>query len=365
MAARKGSIVIVGGYGQVGQAVARALAPAFPGRVRIAGRTQARAESLAATLGHGVRGLRFDVDTDAPESLLADAAVVVMCVDAKDVRFAERCLRAGVDYVDVTAKQASLDAFEGFDALARASDSTAVLSVGVAPGMTNLLGAWVASGMESVERLDLFLLMGAADVHGAAALEWTLDNLAVGFDVYREGRLHRVQGFRERAEVTFSGDSRPRGAWRFNFPDQRTLARTLSLPTLSTWLCFEPPLLGSLVALAVRLGAARWLRVPWGRRALIGLANRVHAGSDVCGVLARTEGVLASGRRGVREASFEGRQEAVLTGEVAAEVARALLTGYRPGGALHLEQFAAPEVLLRRIEARAPGARLRPPSDVA
>ncbi|MBJ6759127.1 hypothetical protein JGU66_00040 [Myxococcaceae bacterium JPH2] len=52
-------------------------------------------------------------------------------------------------FVDVSAKQALLDAFEGFDALARASGSTAMLGVGVAPGMTNLLGVWAASGRES------------------------------------------------------------------------------------------------------------------------------------------------------------------------------------------------------------------------
>ncbi|MBZ4419360.1 saccharopine dehydrogenase family protein [Myxococcus sp. RHSTA-1-4] len=359
---REGNVVIVGGYGQVGQAVARALAPTLPGRVVVAGRSQSRAESFATSLGHGARGLRFDADAEDAGPLLADTAAVVMCVDPRRTGFAERCLQAGVDYVDVTAKQESLDALERFDALARAAGGTAVLGVGVAPGLTNLLGAWAASRMEAVERLDLFLLMGAADVHGVAALEWTLDNLAVDFDVYREGRLQRVHGFRERADVRFPGEARARGAWRFNFPDQRTLARTLSLPTVSTWLGFEPPWLTSLVALAVRLGAARWLRAPRLRGALLGLAGRVHSGSDVCAVLARAEGMLPGGRRGVCEASLHGRQEAVLTGEVAAEVVRELLAGNRPGGVLHLERFTEPEKLLRRIEARSPGTRLWPPS---
>lgn len=360
---REGSIIIIGGYGQVGQSVARALAPSFPGRVMVSGRSLARAESFAATLGHGARGLRFDVDTEPADTLLAEAAVVVMCMDPKGAGFTERCLQSGVDCVDVTAKQEALDAYERLDAMARAAGSTAVLSVGVAPGMTNLLGAWAVSELEVVERLDLFMLTGAADVHGAAALEWTLANLAVDFDVYRGGGLHRVHGFRERTEVRFPDEARPRGAWRFNFPDQRTVARTLSLPTVSTWLCFEPPLLTSLVALAVRLGVARWLRVPRVRGALIALANRVHAGSDICAVLARAEGGLPGGRRGVRQAAFRGQQEAVLTGEVAAEVVRELLSGNRPGGVQHLERYTQPEGLLRRIAARSAGARLWAPEE--
>ncbi|MCP3141677.1 saccharopine dehydrogenase family protein [Pyxidicoccus xibeiensis] len=359
----EGTIVIVGGYGQVGQAVARALASDFPGRVVVAGRNPVAAEAFAATLRHGVRGVGFDVDGGDAEALLQGAAGVVMCVDPRGTGFVERCLRAGVDYVDVTAKQASLDAIEGLDALARSAGSTAVLSVGLAPGLTNLLAAWATSRFERVDRLDLFVLLGAGDAHGAAAIGWTLDNLASGFEVYRDGQPRRVQSFGEGTRVRLPGEARGRGAWRFNFPDQRTLARTLSIPTVSTWLCFEPRLMTSLIALAVRLGVARWLRVPWLRRALTSLLLQVHPGSDACAVMARVEGV-AGGQRAVWESGLWSRKEAAVTGQVAAEVVRDLLAGNRPGGVRHLEAFMAPEGVLRRLEARFPETRLWCPSVV-
>ncbi|MFP2956935.1 hypothetical protein ACLEPN_03655 [Myxococcus sp. 1LA] len=95
------------------------------------------------------------------------------------------------------------------------------------------------------------------------------------------------------------------------------------------------------------------MRWPPLRRAATWLALRAHAGSDVCSVLAKATGFVA-GKPVTRVAALQGRREAVLTGRVAAEVAREVLTGHKPGGVLHLEQFVDPEPFLRRIAAAVP-----------
>ena len=51
-------LLITGGYGTVGRRVAADLAPDYPGRVVVAGRSLEKAARLAAELGHGVRGRR-------------------------------------------------------------------------------------------------------------------------------------------------------------------------------------------------------------------------------------------------------------------------------------------------------------------
>ncbi|NVI99081.1 saccharopine dehydrogenase NADP-binding domain-containing protein [Myxococcus sp. AM009] len=354
---RTGDILVVGGYGQVGQEVVRILAPSFPGRVVVAGRSRAKAESLARRTGEGTRARALDVTASDAVAHLNGVALVVMCLDQQASSFVEYCLRSGLDYVDVSASEVSLAAFERLAPVAAQSGSTAVLSVGVAPGLTQVLAARAASLLDTVEQLDLFVLLGGGDIHGAAAIEWTLENLSAPFDVYRQGQLHRVHGFHEATWVHFPGEARPRRAWRFNFPDQRTVARTLSVPTVSTWLCFDPPGLGRLAALAVRLGMGRLLRWPPLRRVATWLALRVHAGSDVCSVLAQARGHSA-GMPATRVMTLQGRREAMLTGRVAAEVARELLAGHGPGsGVLHLEQFVDSEPFLRRVAAAVPDAR--------
>ncbi|WP_426753377.1 saccharopine dehydrogenase family protein [Myxococcus sp. Y35] len=352
-ARRSGDIIVVGGYGQVGQEVVRVLASAFPDRVVVAGRSAARAEAFARRVGEGARGLGLDVTSPSALGRLAGAALVVMCLDQQDTAFVEHCLRSGIDYVDVTAREASLVAFERLGPIANQAGSTAVLSVGVAPGLTQVLAAQAVSSLDAVDRLDLVVLLGGGDAHGAAAIEWTLENLAAPFDVIRAGQRHRVHGFREAIQVQFPGERRPRSAWRFNFPDQRAAARTLAVPTVSTWLCFEPPLMSEWAALSVRAGLGHLLKWSWLRRALAWVAMRLRVGSDVCSVQARAEGHSA-GAPAARVATLQGRREAELTGRVAAEVARDLLTGHRPGGVLHLDQYVEPDAFLRRIVSAVP-----------
>ncbi|MCP3097415.1 saccharopine dehydrogenase NADP-binding domain-containing protein [Myxococcus sp. K15C18031901] len=350
-------VVIVGGYGQVGREVARALAPEFPGRVVIAGRSQARAEALAARLGHGVRGMALDVEDAAAVDRLHGAALVVMCVDQTRDDFVRACLAAGLDYVDVTARHASLVAFERLDVLAREAGSTAVLSVGLAPGVSNVLAAMAAERLARVERMDLFVLLGAGDVHGDAAVAWTLDQLDAPFEVLEGGRARRVRGFGERAWVRLPEESRPRAGWRFAFPDQHVVARTLGIPTVSTWLCLDPPWLTGLVALAVRLGLGRVLRVPTVRRCVTWLLHHVRVGSEACAVVARARGQDARGDA-TRECALVGRREAALTGSVLVEVCRELLGGNRPGGVLHLDRLPGRDALLQRVADANPGTRV-------
>ncbi|OJH35273.1 saccharopine dehydrogenase family protein [Cystobacter ferrugineus] len=353
----RSAILIVGGYGQVGREVARLLAPRFPGAVIIAGRDRAKAEALATRLGHGTRAMGLSLPLRGEPPPLKGVGLVVMCLDPETLDLAECCLAAGVDYIDVTAKQESLDALERLEPLARRSGATAVLGVGVAPGLTNLLAARAHAGFEHVERMDLFLMLGGGDAHGAAAIGWTLDNLDRVFTVQQDGRPHEVRSFREHEVVRFPGLPRTRKAWRFNFPDQRMVARAFSIPSVSTWLCFDSALLTAGMRLAARVGLSWLLRVPALRRGVMRVLGACRLGSDVCRVLVRAEGRLG-GHPATREFAFEGRREAELTALVAAEAARWLLAGHRPGGVLALERFVTPGPFLRRLEESRPGLQL-------
>jgi saccharopine dehydrogenase (NAD+, L-lysine forming) len=68
-------ILITGGYGTVGRRVAADLAPNYPDRLVVAGRSAEKAEQLAAELGHGMRGRRIDVgDPASVEAALGGGA---------------------------------------------------------------------------------------------------------------------------------------------------------------------------------------------------------------------------------------------------------------------------------------------------
>jgi saccharopine dehydrogenase-like NADP-dependent oxidoreductase len=75
-------ILIVGGYGVVGTRIAAQLPAEYPGCVVIGGRNLERADDLAKSIGHGVRGRKIDITAPATiASALEDIAVVISCID--------------------------------------------------------------------------------------------------------------------------------------------------------------------------------------------------------------------------------------------------------------------------------------------
>ncbi|MDW5596551.1 saccharopine dehydrogenase NADP-binding domain-containing protein [Conexibacter stalactiti] len=309
-------VLVVGGSGQVGRTIVAALAPLLPGRVVVAGRGLDRAQQVAAATGHGVTALRLDVADPALATDPPPAAAVVMCIDDRPPGLVAAWLARGTHYVDVTATPARIAEVEALDGVARDGGASALLSVGVAPGLTNLLAASVAGGFDAPPEIELLVQLGLGDVHGPAAVEWTLDGLA------------DPTALRDSRTFALSGRRRPLRAYRFPFPEQEVLPRTLGVASASTWLALDPAPATGLFALAARAGIGRMVARERPRSRAVALrllaAGGAAPGSDACVLAARARG-LRGGRPHERQASLAGRREAELTGLVAAAATRALL----------------------------------------
>lgn len=340
-AADAADVLIVGGYGTVGRHIATRLARSHPGRVIVAGRRADAARAAAAEIGHGARGRRFDVSVEPRDAELAALALAIVCVDQHDTRFVARCLSSGISYIDVSARYAFLSQVEELDDEARASGAAALLSVGVAPGLTNLLAAEVHRRMDSVRRIDIFLELGLGDHHGRAAVEWLCDNLDTKFSVPFEGSRRTVTSFTESRFIALPG-RRPRAAYRVDLSDQHTLRRTLATDDVSTYLCLSSPVATWLLAQASRYGVTRALRHRALREAMVWLGTHLHVGTDRCAVVARATGKGANGATEVT-AGIEGRNEALMTAIVATESARRVLDGDIARGVHHADQVLSLE----------------------
>ncbi|MFI2720771.1 saccharopine dehydrogenase NADP-binding domain-containing protein [Streptomyces collinus] len=311
-----GRVLVVGGYGAVGAVVTATLAAWFPGRVVPGGRDEVKARRLG-----GVR-----VDVADPEGFvqaldeLGDVAAVVLCVEPPDAGIARTCLERGIDLVDIGATLRLLDAVADLHDVAVAADATAVLSVGVAPGLTNLLARRAHEAVGGAEHLDLTLLLGSGERHGGDAVRWTVEGLAE--PVTARPRRTALPGYGTRT------------AHPFPFSDQHTLPRTLGVSEVTTRLCLDSRVLTAALFAARRTGLLRAARRPGVRRLMTGAFRRVHLGDD--GFAIRAEA-----RRGDRHAtwSLTGRGQSRITGLVAAYVTRELLTGAPPAGVRHIEQL--------------------------
>ncbi|MFI8100561.1 saccharopine dehydrogenase [Streptomyces sp. NPDC086023] len=219
--------------------------------------------------------------------------------------------------MDVGATHRLLEEVSELHDTAAGAGATAVLSVGVAPGLTNLLARRVNDPVGGAERIDLTVLLGAGERHDSDAVRWTVAGL--GEPVAARALRLPVPGFDTRT------------AHPFPFSDQHALRRTLGVPEVTTRLCLDSrPLTAALFALRRTglLGGARRQRL------LTGVFGRVHLGGDGFAV-------RADAHRGDRHATLTltGRGQSRATGLVAAHVVRTLLTQPVPPGVHHLDQL--------------------------
>jgi saccharopine dehydrogenase (NAD+, L-lysine forming) len=349
---QRDQILIVGGYGAVGRIIAAELGDLFPGHVVVAGRDSEKSRALAAASNGRIRPLQMDVTRahQTPE-LLDGVAIVVICLDLPDTRFAELCLRRGIHYVDITAEDPFLQQTEALDQVARDSGSTAVLSVGLSPGISNLLVGHARAQFDALERLDIHVLLGLGEKHGEAATRWTLQNLNATYSIRDQGASRTVGSFAEAKAVRFPGGAGRSTAYRFNLAEQHVLARTMSVPSVSSWLAFDPPWMTGLLAFLRRSGLSRLLQVRWLEDAGVRLTAAMRLGSDRFAVQVEAQGT-ANGRQDERQFAVTGQTQSRATALAAAHVVTQLHTKAFPAGVFHIEQIFAPLPFLEQLNQR-------------
>jgi saccharopine dehydrogenase (NAD+, L-lysine-forming) len=157
------TFAVVGGAGAMGRITVRDLAETCaPGdEILVADHDLGKAEALAASLQGGayprVRAVKIDVtDREGASRALAGAFVVVNAVQYQlNLDVMEAALAAGAHYVDmgglfhVTRRQLELDA------RFKAAGRTAVLGMGAAPGIANLLARHGAERLDEVREIHI------------------------------------------------------------------------------------------------------------------------------------------------------------------------------------------------------------------
>ncbi|WP_300556600.1 saccharopine dehydrogenase NADP-binding domain-containing protein [Maricaulis sp.] len=310
-------ILIIGGYGHVGSKIARRLIAA--GRaVTVAGRDGAKARAEAAKLG--CEGAAFDLARPASWGALEAADVVICCLDTPDASLARAVLERGARYLDISATDAVLRRIEGLDAFTAEKDTLALLSVGLAPGLTNLMVREARTRRPDASGFRIGVLLGLGDEHGPAAIDWTLRTLVP---------LSRA----DIRPMRFGADRRAQPTIPFDFADQHALTRR-GYPRVETRLALGSPLMAGWV---LRL-LSRMAQRPGLRAFLARTMPLLRVGSDRTALVVEALGAPAL------RLTLEGRQEAEVTAQIAAEVALRI-TGLEARGVRHLDEVLTLDAL--------------------
>ncbi|MFB9880168.1 NAD-dependent epimerase/dehydratase family protein [Planobispora siamensis] len=287
--------LVLGGYGAVGAGIVAEL-------------RRRGEEALAA--GRNPRLADVVVDLREPRSLAAalpGVDVVVNAAGAEDPTVAEAVTGAGAAFVDITATTGYVAALERLTPCA-----PVLLSVGLAPGLTNLLAAEV-HGESPDTPIDIALLLGAGERHGEASTAWAYGLLGRGFRDPATGR--RIRNYTLARHFVLPGQG-PRRLYRADYSDQHVLTRDLGVAVRTYFGLDSGAATAALAALTWVPGASkapRGLHPPGGDRWL----------------------AMARGRDGTTR-WLGGRGQSRATAAIAATAARA--AAGLPAGVHHLHR---------------------------
>ncbi|WP_313894068.1 saccharopine dehydrogenase NADP-binding domain-containing protein [Psychrobacillus sp.] len=332
----KKDIVVVGGYGHVGGQICRTLAEKFPGDIYAAGRSLDRAEQFCQSTYGKVKPLELIATSINDWNCLDQTRLVIMCIDQEDTAFARKCMESGIHYVDISANGSFLKKLEQLRN--ESNIATGVMSVGLAPGLTNLLAQQLKNLFEQTNCINISIMLGLGDSHGKAAIEWTVDNLNSVFEVMENSKLKYVSSFTDGRTTYFGEKLGHREAYRFPFSDQQSLTKTLDVKSVVTRLCFDSRLVTTALHMLRRIGLTKLLSKKSVRPLLVKMLSSIRMGSAQYAVKVDAEG-LKAGVESKLGVTLHGENESSITAQVAVAVAISLYSSKLSHGIFHVDQL--------------------------
>lgn len=193
-------IVVLGGAGIIGRAIAQDLAEDVS-TVVIADLDLAGAQKVAEQIGRGCLAQQVDVTrAEQLDNLLAGADA---CINSAQYYFnlevMEGCLRAGVPYIDLgglfftTRKQLKLH--ERFEA----AGVTAILGLGSCPGVANIQAGYLGAKLDQVKSVKIY---NGSTIDQGESLSWAYSIETILDEISKPAMVFRGGEFRELAPIS-------------------------------------------------------------------------------------------------------------------------------------------------------------------
>ena len=308
------SILIVGGYGEVGLRLAAKLEACAAGRVVVAGRHPERARGPA----------RF-VDVDDPGSIeraLEGVDTVVACARQRDAGLLRAAVNRGLAYTSIAPPWMPWRDLAPLREEARVTGARVVLAAGLEPGISSVLARAAADRLGAVESVESALLLGLGDLYGADSMAFIFEEVAQTYPIVIDGRAHDAHAFERPLRIEFPAPVGRRRAYTMPFRDQLYYPETLGARTAIARIALDPPWLGPALAVLLRTGLRSLLQRGGPRGAVRGLVERLrgrYRGRDHYALVVEVRG---DGRSVC--ASLVGRQQADATAAGVAAITEAL-----------------------------------------
>lgn len=330
----KQSILVIGGYGKVGSVVSRKLAELYPYKVIAAGRNFSKADGLAKASGYKVIPKKFDVLNDTDDAVLNNVQLVIMCIDQENTDFLFKCISKGINYIDITADNSFFEKAAALQNVAELKKATVLLSVGLAPGISNLLAKNSLDNLPGSKKVDLYILLGLGEKHGDAAYRWTFNNIHDTYSISHNSKKTSIKSFSSPKRTNLEGN---RTFYTFNFSDQHILSKTTQAEEVLTRFAFDSQILTAVTVFFRKLGITKILRNGTFQELLLYVFKNFNVGTDIFAVKAvanHTDGT-------VYESTITGNCESDITAFTTVLSAVEILKKTSKSGVYHVHELVS------------------------
>lgn len=296
--------IVLGGYGNFGERICRALAQRPGFELVVAGRDAQRAARLAGELPSGASHARLDAgDRDLASRLKALGAQLVIHTagpfQQQGYATALAAAAAGSHYIDLAdGRRFVCDFAETAGPAFRQAGTMAVSGASTVPALSSAVVDALSAGWQKILSIDVCIAPAQTAPRGVATLAAVLDYCGAPIQVWEQGGWRTRHGWAEPARVDFHHFPARRGAL-CDIPDLELLPQRY------------PGVRSVMFRAALELGVTQWALAALAalrRRGIVkqpahyaGLFHRLSKyldpfGTAMGGMVVRVEGLDASGR---------------------------------------------------------------------
>ncbi|MDQ0025936.1 saccharopine dehydrogenase-like NADP-dependent oxidoreductase [Variovorax paradoxus] len=296
-------ILVLGGYGNFGARICRALATDEDIELMIGGRDLRRASSLAQSLGGSSRGVRIDVQAgDLVECLRSLGAGLVIHTAGpfqnQDYRVPHAVAASGAHYIDLAdGRRFVCDFPAALDAAFRSAGRTAIAGASTVPALSSAVVDDLTEGWRSIWSIDTCIAPAQGAPRGEATLAGVLAYCGEPVQVWHRGEWTGRPGWAHPTTVRFARMKPRRGAL-CDIPDLELFpARYAGVQSVMFRAALEVSLAQHAFAFMAFMRRVGLLRAPQKLAPLLHSAGGVldALGTALGGMVVRVEGMDARG----------------------------------------------------------------------
>lgn len=300
--------LVLGGYGNFGARICRALAHETSIDLIVGGRNLLRSQVFASSIGVNAVGIAIDhTKTDFADTLKKFGIELLIHTagpfQKQDYQVAKAAAKAGAHYIDLAdGRRFVCDFSNKLDEIFRISDRIAISGASTVPALSSAVVDHLCQGWQRIDSIDICIAPAQSAPRGKATLAAVLSYCGESLQVWNEGAWQSLRGWASPQPVQFKRLQSRKGSL-CDIPDLELFPKYYNVKQRVMFrAAVEVGIAQSAFALLAKLRTWGLLTKPSRLASLLNFTSPSldFLGSSLGGMFVRVEGVKSDGAIGKR-----------------------------------------------------------------